>query len=132
MALASLLDLSPLVAFPIKKSLVWDRINLWTVKHLSMDQAKTFQGYDNHIAVKLTDSDHKGSRHILIRYQNIDYVAKSKLRWRPLANFAILLNPITNVHIMLFLSTWKCHIDETRNVLLRLRSLYNLRLRLLD
>ncbi len=59
MALAPLFDLSPLVAFPVKESLVWNRINLWTVKHLSMDQAETFQGDYNHVAVKLTYRDHK-------------------------------------------------------------------------
>ena len=79
MALTPFFNLSPLVAFPVKESLIWNRINLRTVKHLSMDQAKTFQGNNNHVAVKLAYGDHEGSRHTLIRYQNIDYVAKSKL-----------------------------------------------------
>lgn len=79
MALTSLFDLCPLLVLSAEKSFVRQRVDLWTVKHLPMDQTETFEGHYNHVCVLLADSDHKSACKAQIGDQHVYDVAESEL-----------------------------------------------------
>ena len=88
-----------------------------------MDQTETFEGHYHHVCVLLADSDHKSACKAQIGDQHVYDVAESELWWGPLAYFAIVIDPVTNVQLVLFLCTRKGHVDEVDRIHLDLGSL---------
>jgi len=68
-----------------------------------MDQNHRFERHYDHIQVHLVDRDHERACVLQLWHQCRHQVSEGELTWCILTDFAIVINPVTNIGLRLLL-----------------------------
>ena len=102
-ALVETLDLLPTLVLPVEKLFVGAWINLWTVKHLAMDEAEAFECDNDHGDLHLAYGYHECSGQLHIRNEHVDNITECELARSILVGLAVVVNPVVDAHLVLLL-----------------------------